>query len=156
MTIYRKACRRCARAFETDQGHRANCYQCSPARTQGRGLAVVPALPGPASESGPAGPDVLDGVVESTEQGSKPRLIGEHERVVDLELVKLGWRDTIEGVGAIGLAKDLDAGGLPGTQRTSMLKQLQSIMNEIRGMAPAEPDVTDGWAELALRRAQEA
>jgi hypothetical protein len=81
-----------------------------------------------------------------------PSVVGDHERVVRAELAKLGWSDTMEGVGAVGLAMSLDDRDLPGAQRTSLLKQLRDVIADIRASAPREPDALDAWQDAARRK----
>jgi hypothetical protein len=85
-----------------------------------------------------------------------PHTPGKHERVVQAELEKLGWEDTIEGIGALGLAFALDDQWLPGAQRTSMLKQLREVINEIRQEAPRKKDQVDYYQEAARKLRESA
>jgi hypothetical protein len=80
--------------------------------------------------------------------------VGRHERIVTAELEKLGWLETVEGVLAVGLAMALDDQWLPGAQRTSMNKQLQTTIDNIRAAAPVEADAIDAYAD-AVRRMRE-
>lgn len=125
---------------------RVKCYDCSPQRLPKTNSATLKRLSAVADITPRVqhvGGDVLNGRDEI------PRPAGEHERVVRMELERLGWLDTIEGVGAVGLAKSLDDGELPGAQRTSLLKQLRDVITEIRATAPREPDALDAWQTAA-------
>lgn len=142
-----RTCERCGDQFERALGtNRRNCLKCSPARITAAGaspLSVVPSVP---IDQGPVQPPP-----------NVPHEPGRHERVVEAELKALGWLDTIEGVGVLGLAFALDDQWLPGAQRTSMFKELKSTMDQIRALAePKEADVTDYWAERAMERARNA
>jgi hypothetical protein len=150
-----RSCVQCSDPFERAPGtSRIRCFKCSPPRISAvgskqaqSGLRPVPAIPETTEpDPGPVQPPP-----------NVPHEPGRHERVVQAELEALGWLETIEGVGVLGLAFALDDQWLPGAQRTSMFKELKSTMDQIRQLAePKEADVTDYWAERAMERARKA
>jgi hypothetical protein len=139
MALRKLKCGRCPRYFETDATNRRNCYVCSPQRlkTAGDPIPVEPRyIP-------PAPPERSPGT-------------GRLERATLAELERLEQAETIEGVLAILLARDLDGADVPGAQRTSMSKQLSAMMADIRALAPKEPDALDDYQARIRKLREEA
>lgn len=73
----------------------------------------------------------------------EPRPAGAIEKAITSELEVLEWLESVEGQLAVALARELDGVEITGASRTSMTKQLTSMIVAIRESAPSEPDEID-------------
>lgn len=125
---------KCGRIFQTPQPNRKQCYSCSPTRLS----------------------DVSERIQQKlNEQPVSLPTPGRITQVTVRELESLDKLDTVEGQIARSLALDLD-GELPGSQRTSMSKQLTSMMEDIRATAPKEDTFVDSFREQLRQKRMQA
>lgn len=146
--IYTRNCGKCDREFQTDQGNRRNCFICAPARivsdTKGRVTSIRPpeyVNQQPAHSVYEFPPQ--NRPVDPPPMPHEPRPAGAIEKAITSELEVLEWLESVEGQLAVALARELDGVEITGASRTSMTKQLTSMIVAIRESAPSEPDEID-------------
>lgn len=122
----RMRCAKCSARFTRPQGsRRKNCETCSPSR-----------------------------VKPITEAPSSPDIVGPIEASVRSQLDAVGRAESVEGLVAVSVARDIDAGRVTPAQKARVGQQLASLMAAATaGTAPPTQDALD---ELAQRRADRA
>lgn len=133
--VHQRKCVRCRDSFETTSGKRVKCFECSPA--VGTGSQVI-RLPGFTPK--PAEPESVPRTSADSEP-DEPK--GELEVRIRKTLEDMGLSDNWKAELVLGLARDLDRPGVTGAPRTSMTKQLFSLMDEFEGRRPPEADDID-------------
>lgn len=125
----RRTCTKCGRSFRRERGSsRINCFTCSPSRTK---------------------------VTEPTSaSSSSPDIAGPIEASVRSQLEAVGRAETVEGLVAVSVARDIDAGRVTPAQKPGVGQKLAALMAAATaGTAPPTQDALD---ELAQRRADRA
>lgn len=134
MAVTRKCS--CGAQFITEQMNRAKCYTCSPARIKPKNQPQAPRGGAPTADT------VFD-VPLSPPAGAEEQPKGELETRIRQTLEKMNLLDNWKAELVLGLARDLDRPGVTGAPRTSMTKQLFSLMDEFEGRIPPEADAID-------------
>lgn len=121
----RMRCAKCSARFTRPQGsRRKSCETCSPSRVK------------PISDPSPSGPSDIAGPIEAS---------------IRARLDAVGRAETVEGLVAVSVARDIDAGRVAPAQKARVGQQLAGLM--AAATAGAESPVRDRLDELTERRA---
>ena len=136
MALYQRICTVCKDPFDTDQPTRINCERCSPPRRKVPRETVIPL---PVNRP----PDYVPPAAQTPKTSAEPEKFGELEERIRTRLEEMALLEDWRAELALGLARDLDRPGVTGAPRTSMTKQLFTLMMEFEGKIPPKADDLD-------------
>lgn len=121
----RMRCAKCSARFTRPQGsRRKNCETCSPSRVK------------PIDDPSPSGSSDIAGPIEAS---------------VVAQLAAVGRSGTVEGLGAVSVARDIDSGRVAPAQKPGVVLKLAALV--AAALEGTQPPTRDGIDELAARRA---
>lgn len=124
----RRTCRKCHRQFRRERGsNRLDCPTCSPSRTKPLDVADPDA-------DGDAGPGPI-----------------EAQLLADLQAA--GRAETVDGLVALSVARDIDAGRVAPAQKPAVGQKLSALRDKaLEGTVPAKRTRVDDLAERRAAR----